>query len=163
MFGLCKRDHKCIFPSRAIFIFWVCVWGLFFTNRVMYFNLSCNITISLMSGERKNLRAIFDKKIAMLANRYRALCTKEESTDLHWWTWIIVSLLAAQWHNIGERGVRTCTFINTFIRQMDCNGNLKRKLLSKKIYSCLQRYSLNMGICTHCDVLYIQQKSKSEK
>lgn len=49
----------------------------------MYFNLSCNITISLMSGERKNLRAIFDKKIAMLANRYRALCIKEESTDLH--------------------------------------------------------------------------------
>lgn len=46
---------------------------------------------------------------------------------------------------------------------MDCNGNLKRELLSKKIYNCLHQYSLNMGICTHCDFLYIQQKIKGEK
>lgn len=59
--------------------------------------------------------------------------------------------------------MKTCTFISTFISQMDGNGNLKRELLSKKIYSCLHRYSVNMGIHTHCDVLYIQRKSKGDK
>lgn len=66
-------------------------------------------------------------------------------------------------NHIGERDVKTCTFLSTFISRMDGNGNLKRGLLSMKIYSCLHRYSVNMGIHTHCDVLYIQHKSKGEK
>lgn len=56
--------------------------------------------------------------------------------------------------------MKTCTFISTFISQMDGNGNLKRELPSKKIYSCLHRYSVNTGIRTHCDVLYIQRRAK---
>lgn len=59
--------------------------------------------------------------------------------------------------------MKTCTFISTFISQMDGNGNLKRELPSEKIYSCLHRYSVNTGIRTHCAVLDIQRKSKGEK
>lgn len=59
--------------------------------------------------------------------------------------------------------MKACTFVSAFISQMDGNGNLKREILSKKINSCLHKYSVNMGIHPYCDVSDIQPKSTGEK